>query len=124
MKVDPKTVAADSGHGYKSNRGGPCFLPHMSSLDAQLSCHSILSSALPCLLTFNLGPRVQVVMMEPSRKEPLYLGEWHMFLPGDVTLVQNMLCAHCVTLKILFCNFQQTVCCNSLFHQDQLNVSI
>ena len=72
-------------------------------------------------LTFNVWPRVQVVTMEPSRKEPLYLGEWHMFLPSDVTLVQ-ISCVHSMwhSMKILSCNFHQTVSCNTLFHQDNL----
>ena len=32
--------------------------------------------------------RVQVVLVEQSRKEPYYLGTWHMFLPSDVKLGQ------------------------------------
>jgi len=30
--------------------------------------------------------RVEVVLCDPSRDSPLYLGEWHLFLPSDVFL--------------------------------------
>lgn len=31
-------------------------------------------------------PRVELVLLDQSRKEPHYVGEWRMFLPSDVIL--------------------------------------
>lgn len=34
--------------------------------------------------------RVQLVLVEQSRKEPYYLGKWHVFLPSDVKLGEDI----------------------------------
>ena len=30
------------------------------------------------------APRVQVVLVDHSRQQPHYLGDWHLFLPSEV----------------------------------------
>lgn len=34
-----------------------------------------------------LALRVEVVLVDPSRENPNYMGKWHVFLPSDVSLV-------------------------------------
>ena len=34
-----------------------------------------------------LALRVEVVLVDPSRENPNYMGNWHVFLPSDVSLV-------------------------------------
>lgn len=45
--------------------------------------------------------RVDVVMLDMSRENPNYIGQWHMFLPADVCFV----CIHYLHLTLHLIQF-------------------
>ena len=91
MSLNPKTVVVASGDGCIVSHGGQCYprpksiLLHVGML---MVCwfgnvgvpFSHLSLPRPPV------PRIEVVLMDQSRSDPMYLGPWHIFLPSEVFL--------------------------------------
>ena len=83
------------GDGYESRNGEQCCLnlfctstetkyEKQMCMNVQLSCGTKYHNKQDHLILRAL--RVEVVLCDPSRDSPLYLGEWHLFLPSDVFL--------------------------------------
>lgn len=87
MSLTQKTVAVASGDGCIVSHGGPCYpcpksiSPHVAMLFSKV--WGSLSATYPFLVPV---PRIEVVLMDQNRRDPMYLGRWHIFLPSEMCL--------------------------------------
>lgn len=89
---DPNMLAEISGDGWTGNHGEKCYRHQKSNLATKDFVYKFLlfwSDHYPNATNSTPLPRIDLVLTDRSRPDPVYLGKWHMFLPSDLHLIWN-----------------------------------